>query len=287
MPHANIRGVHINYEVLGTKGPWIALTPGGRRPLEAVKSLAEKVARAGYRVLIHDRRNCGASDVSIDATESEYEIWVGDLRELLSRLGAVPAIIGGSSSGCRLAILYALRHPQEVSALLLWRITGGRFAAERLAENYYSQFIRAAEAGGMAAVCEMEHFRERIEARPSNRERLMSMDPAHFIRGMASWREHFIQGADLPIIGASEADLRSIAIPAIAIPGNDRTHDIQTGRNLTRLMPDCELYDLFDHDEDMDLVPQEAWQEKDDEIARVFVDFLARVRAPAKAAARG
>ena len=31
MPEALVRGVHLNYEVIGEKGPFIALTPGSRR----------------------------------------------------------------------------------------------------------------------------------------------------------------------------------------------------------------------------------------------------------------
>ena len=30
MPIANIRGVNLNYQVLGERGPWVALSPGGR-----------------------------------------------------------------------------------------------------------------------------------------------------------------------------------------------------------------------------------------------------------------
>jgi len=63
MPIASIRGVDLNYHVLGDHGPWVALQPGGRRGLTGVKSLAEKLAEAGNRVLIYDRRNCGASAV--------------------------------------------------------------------------------------------------------------------------------------------------------------------------------------------------------------------------------
>src|ERR1700752_4455243 len=33
MPIAHVRGTNINYEVLGTGGPWVALSPGGRRAL--------------------------------------------------------------------------------------------------------------------------------------------------------------------------------------------------------------------------------------------------------------
>src|SRR4051812_33796812 len=88
MPVAQIRGVNINYEVLGKRGPWMALSPGGRRALGEIKYLAEPIAQAGYRVLLHDRRNCGASDVSFDASASEYEIWADDLYELLGEVNA-------------------------------------------------------------------------------------------------------------------------------------------------------------------------------------------------------
>jgi len=90
MPVATIRGVDINYEVLGERGPWVALQPGGRRGLIGVKSLAEKIAEAGCRVLVYDRRNCGASAVSFDGGNSENEIWAADLHALLSELDALP-----------------------------------------------------------------------------------------------------------------------------------------------------------------------------------------------------
>lgn len=279
MPIANVRGVAINYEVLGDQGSWIALSPGGRRALDGVKSLARRLADAGYRALIHDRRNCGASDVVIDGDESEYEIWADDLYELLSQFNALPAFIGGSSSGCRLSILFALRHPEAVRALLLWRVTGGPFAAQRLAENYYGQFIKAAKEGGMAAVCETEHFKERIESRPSNRDRLMAMDSERFIDVMLHWREYFIRGADLPVIGASEENLKSIMVPACIIPGNDKTHSRQIGRNANRLIPNSELHDLMTEDLDVDLGPIEDWYAREGEIAAIFVSFLRRARA--------
>src|SRR5215468_2007364 len=184
MPVATVRGVNINYEVLGERGPWVALQPGGRRGLAGVKSLGEKLAEAGCRVLVYDRRNCGASAVSFDGGNSENEVWAEDLRALLSQLDALPAYIGGSSSGCRLALLMALRHPADVRGLLLWRVTGGAFAAGRLVQNYYTQFIEAAERGGMEAVCRTEHFAELIARNPTNRDRLVSMGVERFIRVM-------------------------------------------------------------------------------------------------------
>ncbi len=276
MPYANVRGVHINYKILGERGPWIALSPGGRRDLSGIEPVARPLADLGHRVVVFDRRNCGASDVVIDGDDSEYEIWADDLYELLSQLGALPAIVGGSSSGCRTSLLFALRHPKDVHGLLLWRVTGGRFACERLAEEYYGQFIKAAKHGGMAEVCAMEHWKERIAARPENRSALMKMDPAHFIAVMSHWREYFVRGADLPVIGASEPELRSIKAPACVVPGNDNTHGRKTGENLGRLLADAEVRVLFPKHYDMDLSPREEWDEKAGEMAALFADFIKR-----------
>ncbi len=281
MPIAEVRGISLNYQVLGTHGPWVALSPGGRRALDNVRPLARHLADHGYRVLVHDRRNCGLSDIVIGGEQSEYEIWADDLHQLLKQLEALPTIVGGGSSGCRLSLLFALKYPQAVRALLLWRVTGGEFAARRLTENYYSKYIRAAENGGMTAVCELDHFKERIEAKPANRAVLMAMDPKAFIAAMERWREQFAKGAELPIIGASAQDLRSIKVPTCIVPGNDRTHNHAVGETAHRMIGESELFDLFPGDLDVDLVPPEDWAGKDAQMAALFADFLRRRRAKA------
>jgi pimeloyl-ACP methyl ester carboxylesterase len=281
MPLAKVRGVDINYKILGDRGPWVALSPGGRRDISGIELIAKEVAALGHRVVIFDRRNCGASEVVIDGNESEYEIWADDIHELLSQLGALPAFVGGSSSGCRTSLLFALRHPQSVRGLLLWRVTGGRFACERLAEEYYGQYIEAAKRGGMAAVCAMEHWQERIEARPENRDALMKMNPQQFIKVMSHWRDYFLEGADLPVIGATEQELKSIKVGACIIPGNDNTHGRQTGENLGRLLQKSEVHILFPKHYDEPLSPRGEWDEKAGEMAALFGDFIQRTGAAA------
>jgi pimeloyl-ACP methyl ester carboxylesterase len=281
MPQMTIRGAHLNYEILGDKGPWVALSPGGRRPLEGVKHLAERVAAAGYRVLIHDRRNCGSSDLVLEGTESEYEIWAEDLHEMLRQLNALPAFLGGGSSGCRMSLLFALRHPEAVRGLLLWRVTGGEFAAKRLANQYYLQYIAAAQKGGMAAVCDTEHFRDRIKARPENRQRLMGMDEQRFIRSFKTWADGFLNDANKPVIGATVEQLQSVKVPTLIVPGNDKTHARAVGENAHAIMKGSELYVLFPEQQDVDMVPPQAWEFKDDELAGVFADFMKRVSVKA------
>ena len=286
MPLAKVRGVTLHYEVLGSKGPWVALSPGGRRATEGVESLAQRIARAGYRVLVHDRRNCGASDVAIEGTGSEFEIWADDLHELLKQLGGLPAWIGGSSSGCRMALLFAMRHPRATRGMLLWRVTGGGAAAKRLAQRYYGQYIPIARQGGMAAICATEEFSERIQERPANRERLMKMDPARFIEVMDHWHRNLIAGADQPVIGASEAELKAVTTPACIVPGNDLSHLRTVAENLGRLLPDAEVHPLITKQYDLDVAPREEWNAREGDLAAIFLDYMERVEARAVANAK-
>jgi len=271
-----INGANLNYEILGDSGPWVALSPGGRRALGAVKPLAQRVANGGYRVLVHDRRNCGASDVLLGGDAAEHEVWADDLHALLGQLGALPAFIGGGSSGCRMSLAFALRHSQDVRGLLLWRVTGGAFAAQRLAQEYYGQYIAAAQSGGMAAVCAMPHFRDLIAVHPPNREKLLDADPQQVIAAMTRWRTGFLEEAGLPVIGATAEQLRSIRAPACVIPGNDNTHPKAVGETLAHLLPDAELSILFAEHQDVDVVPPEDWARKDAEMAAMLLAFLKR-----------
>src|SRR6185295_9592501 len=96
-----------------------------------------------------------------------------------------------------------------------------------------------------AALCEMEHWKERIAARPENRDALMRMKPECFIAVMSHWRDYFLKGIDLPVIGATVQELKSIKVPACIVPGNDNTHGRQTGETLGHLIPKSEVHILF------------------------------------------
>lgn len=284
MPVEEINGARINYEVLGESGPWVVLTPGGRGAKEAVKPLGKAIAGAGYRVVLHDRRNCGASDVVIDGEESEQEIWADDLYELLSRLGALPVYAGGGSAGCRLSLLLTMRHAGSARGLLLWWVTGGAAAAERLGYNYYGQFIDAAQRGGMPAVCDSAFFKERIEANPDNKDRLMSMDPTRFQRVMSRWRDFFTQGAELPVIGGTEAQLKAIKVPACIVPGNDDVHPRKVGEGLHEILPSSELHYIRSDAEQAALSsrePAEVLAETRERLGKIFIPFLNKLEGRA------
>jgi pimeloyl-ACP methyl ester carboxylesterase len=159
MPVSAIRGVNINWQVIGTAGPWVAMTTGGRRGHDEFIPLAHKIAAYGYRVMLHDRRNTGASDV------------------------------------------------------------------------------------------------------------------------LTRWQDIFMAGAHHSVMGVTEDELRSIKVPTLVIPGNDKVHSSASGLTAHRLVPGSTLHRLPIEDQDLPLIPFPAWAAHEAEIARVFADFMAHAGA--------
>jgi pimeloyl-ACP methyl ester carboxylesterase len=285
MPVSTIRGVNINWRTVGDRGPWVMMTTGGRRGHDEFIPLAQKIAQNGFRVMLHDRRNTGASDLWIEGDEGEEATWLGDMYELLASRDALPAFLSGSSAGARTSMRFYLRYPQAVRGLLLLRVTGGAFAAGRLPEQYYGQFISAAQQGGMAAVCAMDAWKERFKENPRGQDYLARLPVDKFIAVFTRWNQIFEAGANLPVMGVTEQELRSIKVPTIIIPGNDNTHSSASGLVAQKLIPGSELHRLPIDDQDVPLIPFPEWAAYEDEIARVFVDFMQRAVTAEKSAA--
>jgi pimeloyl-ACP methyl ester carboxylesterase len=279
MPNAKVRGVNIFYQVIGDRGPWAALITGGRRGHDEFIPLAQKLAKGGYRVVLHDRRNTGRSDVLIEGDVAEEIMWLDDLHELLKQLNAVPTIIGGSSAGARTAMRYYTRFPNDTRALLLMRVTGGAFAANRLPENYYGSFIKAAQQGGMAAVCATEQYQERIAANPATRDRLMAMDPKQYIKVMSNWMDQFIASTKTEVFGMTDADLAAIKVPTVVIPGNDQTHASANGRIAASKIPGAQLHQLPIEDQEVPLINYGEWAPLEEEIAQAFLATMRKADA--------
>jgi pimeloyl-ACP methyl ester carboxylesterase len=285
MPLTKINGVNINWQVIGERGPWVMATTGGRRGYDEFVPMAQKIARNGFRVMLHDRRNTGASDLWIDGDEGEEAPWLSDMHELMRQNDALPAFFCGSSAGARTSIRFYLKYPQAVRGLLLLRVTGGAFAAGRLPENYYGQFLKAAKEGGMAAVCAMDAWKERFKENPRGRDYLANLPVDKFIKVFTRWREVFEAGGKYPVMGVTEQELHSIKVPVMIIPGNDQTHSSASAAVAHKLIPGSQVHQLPIADQEVPLIPFPEWGPYEEEIARTFVDFMQRAVAAEKTAA--
>ncbi len=114
----------------------------------------------------------------------------------------------------------------------------------------------------------------------------MSMSVEEFVAIMETWRTKFIEAANLPMIGATEEDLRSISAPACLITGNDVIHTPATARKFAQLVRQAEVHDsVVEKRADDDLLPewdQAEWVRVEPTMAAIFTDFLKRAEAERK-----
>jgi 2-hydroxy-6-oxonona-2,4-dienedioate hydrolase len=189
MARIQISGLGIEYELLGPKdAPAVVLTPGGRfaKDSPGLPELAQALAAGGRRVLLWDRPNCGASDISFEG-ESESALQARTLIELIRALDLGPTAVAAGSGGSRVSLIAAARDPEAVSHLIVWWISGGALSLISLAAYYCVGSAIAASRGGMAAVADSPGWAEQLQRNPKNRDILLAQDPERFIETMERW----------------------------------------------------------------------------------------------------
>ena len=115
----------------------------------------------------------------------------------------------------------------------------------------------------------------------------MALDPTRFVEVMARWRQFFTDGADLPVIGAAEEQLRGIDVPTCIVPGNDQTHPYHVGERLHGIVPDSEIHALYDEagwEWRANAPADERGPDQQRLLIPICADFLSRVTAAASPA---
>jgi proline iminopeptidase len=90
-------------------GPGAATDPGLRRFFDPER----------YRIVLFDQRGCGASRPHAELRDNTTWDLVADIEALRTHLGLERWLVFGGSWGSTLALAYAQRHPERVTALVL------------------------------------------------------------------------------------------------------------------------------------------------------------------------
>jgi proline iminopeptidase len=113
-----INGCRLNVEVLGPEGAPVLIAHHGGG---GIGSLAEPKATFGtladrFRVIVFDARGCGRSE---GIPPYSHEQWAADVEGLREWAGAEQIVVAGGSYGGFIALEYAVRYPDRVSAIVL------------------------------------------------------------------------------------------------------------------------------------------------------------------------
>jgi pimeloyl-ACP methyl ester carboxylesterase len=243
MPTEMVNGLEIAYEVVGEGTPW-SITPGGRFSKDApgVYELAEQLAGAGYQVLLWDRPNTGASEISFEG-DNESAMQADALAGLLRQLNMAPAIITGGSGGARVSLLTVARHPDVARALSVWWVSGGPYGLMTLGTHYCGDSIAAAWRYGMEAVADLPEWQEVLERNGRNRPKMLDQDRQTFIRTLERWMLAYYPRDDELVPGLPDAEARSLALPTLVFRSgeSDPHHTRVTSESLAALLPNSAL----------------------------------------------
>lgn len=144
MPEIRANGITLHYQWRGQEdGPVLVLINGLLTDLTSWNGHLPHFTPY-FRVLTYDSRGQGASEKPDDGPYTP-RLHADDLKGLLDGLGVEKAALLGVSSGACVALSFAGRWPERVSALVL---ANGYGAADTAMQVKLNSWLRAMEAGG-------------------------------------------------------------------------------------------------------------------------------------------
>ncbi|HSP55708.1 MAG TPA: alpha/beta hydrolase [Dehalococcoidia bacterium] len=209
MPHANINGVKLNYELHGDSGEPLVLVHGYTGDITDWRHQLPSFAES-HRVLIVDNRGHGQSESPPDRSAYTVEQMASDVQVLTRELGLERFHLLGHSMGGAIVQEIALEAPGRLLSLTLHDTADGFANAfmNPVIVAWRDWRFRVAEEQGMAAVAEMNppfppppHMpKERLE---ETKGRLSRMTVDAFIGawdGLSNWQGTHQRAQDIGLL---------------------------------------------------------------------------------------
>ena len=253
MATAKVNGAEIYYEETGSGSPLI-LSPGG---LQGAASSYQPVIAAlsqEHRVVVYDRRFGGQSRSPL--VVQTWDLACDDVFGLMDALGIEQAYLGGGSFGAAISLGCARRRPERVRAIFPSNIAGGVICDAYLAAKLF-QSMDLAENQSIAAVVNafdpddrFSPFSPELAQHDADYRRNLETTPvADFVQVMRDTIYALFDGPYLTL-GMTEAALKSIAVPAMVMPGNNDVHPRRLAEAVHRLVPNCRWAEVRPHGEE-------------------------------------
>jgi pimeloyl-ACP methyl ester carboxylesterase len=260
MPITSIDGIPTRYEILGSGPPLLMFSPGGfdatieawrsRGAYEKTKPL-EHLSRS-YTCIVFDRRESGSSGGRLERITWGHYASQG--KGLLEHLALDRAHLMGGCMGCSPVLAFAAVHPQAVISMVLYWPAGG--PKYRLSSRQrFAEHLVFVQREGLPAVVRLAHESDKVfgaDPRLGPWASVIRNDPEFAARYAAHDLEAYkliLLGMERSLFdrdttpGAEPEDLMRLAIPALIIPGHDRSHATSAARYLEECLPRAEYWD--------------------------------------------
>ena len=261
LPTTTIDGMVTRYEVSGSGPALLMFSPGGFNA-----TLDNWATHGVYRrtnILTHlrerftcvtfDRRESGESGGRVERVTWRHYAEQG--RGLLDHLGIARAHLMGGCVGCSVAAVFALAHPDRTWGLVLYSPAGG--ARYRLTQH--ARFARHAAyvaEHGLAGVVEQARrsgagFSEDprvgpwstvLRTDPQFARAYARLDPEDYQVLLSGLARTMFDRDTVP--GPEPEDLLLADVPALVVPGQDRSHATSAARYLHECLPASQYWNV-------------------------------------------
>jgi pimeloyl-ACP methyl ester carboxylesterase len=258
---AVIDGITTRYEVVGSGAPVLMFSPGGfdatiekwttqgvYARIRPVEHLSKK-----YSCIVFDRRESGESGGRVERITWAHYATQG--KELLQHLKIQRAHVMGACMGCCPATAFCVAHPEATLSLVLFWPVGG--ALYRINTHLrFAEHLAYVQEQGLAGVASLVA----ADGKPFNQDprggpwaSVIRRDPAfahayvyqnaeHYKALVTAMMETLFDRDTAP--GAEPEDLLSLDIPALIVPGRDKSHATSAARYLEECLARSEYWDV-------------------------------------------
>ena len=253
MATANVNGAEIYYEESGS-GPPIILSAGGLQGnASSYQPVIESLSQE-HRVVVYDRR-FGAQSRSPMVVQT-WDMVCDDVFGLMDTLGIEQAYLGGGSFGAAISLGCAVRRPERVRAIFPSNIAGGVICDAYLAAKLFKS-MDMAENDSIASVVDAFDTDDRFspfspelaQTDADYRKNLEAMNTEDFVQVMRDTIYALFDGP-YRTLGMTEKALKSVAVPAMVMPGNNDVHPRGLAQAVHRLVPNCRWAEVRPHSEE-------------------------------------
>lgn len=272
MPVATIDGISTRYDIVGSGPPVLLFAPGGfdatieKWTTQGIYAKIRPVEHLStrYSCIVFDRRESGQSGGRIEAISWAH--YAAQAKGLLDHLGIARAHVLGACMGCPPAMALAVAHPQMVASLVLyWPVGGAHYRINshaRLAEHL--AYLEQHGLDGVVSLITSEGktfnqdprggiWASVIRREPTFAYAYARQNVSEYTALIAQIRRNLFDRDSAP--GAEPEELMRLDVPALVVPGRDKSHATSAARFLEECLPRTEYWDVAVADQTETTVP--------------------------------
>jgi pimeloyl-ACP methyl ester carboxylesterase len=273
MSTATIDGIHTRFEVIGSGPPLLMMSPGGfdatiekwrTQGVYTRLNLLDHLPRH-FTCIVYDRRESGQSGGRLERITWAH--YVAQAKGLLDHLRIPRAHVMGACMGCSPAMAFAVAHAEATTGLVLyWPVGGAHYRINghaRVAEHL--TYVEQHGLHGLVSLVSAERKTYNQDPRGGFWASVIQRDPVfateYMRRSVDEYKKIVVATRDTLFDrdtspGAEPEELFRVDIPALIVPGRDKSHATSAARYLEECLPRAEYWDIAVDDQTEETVPQ-------------------------------